>query len=99
MDPWSKGDYSWHIREALMVVEKPPEVNPPSSRVSGRVCLAIPRSKTLWWQNSGENCVIWVLLKCFGEGEIYRRKGASGGPPDQAARWCGPTLGHARRPP
>ena len=37
MDPWSKGDYSRHIREVLMVVEKPPEVNPPSGRVSGQV--------------------------------------------------------------
>ena len=33
MDPWSKGDYSWLIREALMVVERFPEVIPPSGRV------------------------------------------------------------------
>src|SRR4051812_40200565 len=30
MDPWSKVDYSRHIREASMVMEKLPEVNPPS---------------------------------------------------------------------
>src|SRR3954468_20528961 len=36
MDARSKGDYSRHIREALMVVEKLPEVNPPSDRVSDR---------------------------------------------------------------
>ena len=33
MDPWSKGEYSEHIHEALMVVEKLLEVNPPSNRV------------------------------------------------------------------
>ena len=31
MDPWSKEDYSRHIREALMVVEKLSEVNPSSA--------------------------------------------------------------------
>src|SRR4051812_30833762 len=30
MDPWSKVDYSRLIREALVVVEKLPEVDPPS---------------------------------------------------------------------
>ena len=34
MDPWSKVDYSWHIREASMAMEKLPEVNPPSGMVS-----------------------------------------------------------------
>src|SRR4051794_11125869 len=41
MDPWSKGDYSRHIREASMVVEKLPEINPPSGRVSGRGLMAL----------------------------------------------------------
>ena len=43
----SKGDYSRHIREALMVVEKLPEVNPPSGRVSGQVRRAIPILESL----------------------------------------------------
>ena len=34
MDPWSKVDYSRHIRDASMAMEKLPEVNPPSGRVS-----------------------------------------------------------------
>ena len=42
MDPWSKGDYSRHIHEALMVVEKIPEVNPPSGRVPGQVRRVVP---------------------------------------------------------
>src|SRR3954471_8877212 len=33
MDPWSKVDYSRFIREASMVVEKLPEVIPPSGSV------------------------------------------------------------------
>src|SRR4051812_29766486 len=36
MDPWSKADYSWHIREASMAMEGLPEVVPPSSRVRGK---------------------------------------------------------------
>jgi len=42
MDPWSKGDYSRHIWEPLMVVEKLPEINPSSGRVLGRRLLALP---------------------------------------------------------
>src|ERR1041385_6932683 len=41
MDPWSKWDYLWHIREASMVVEKLPEVNPSSDRVPGRGLLVL----------------------------------------------------------
>ena len=46
MDPWSKGDYSWCIPEAIMVMERPPEVNPLSRRVPGQLLLAIPKSKS-----------------------------------------------------
>src|SRR3954471_19007558 len=42
MDPWSKGDYSRIIREASMVVEKIPVAILHSSRVPGRVLLALP---------------------------------------------------------
>src|SRR3954466_3992790 len=35
MDPWSKVDYSQHIREASMEMEGLSEVIPPSSRVPG----------------------------------------------------------------
>ena len=35
MDPWSKVDYSRRIPEVIMVMEKPPEVNPPSGSVPG----------------------------------------------------------------
>src|SRR4051812_44343853 len=42
MDPWSKVDYSRHIREASMVVERSPEVNPPSGRVPRSGLLELP---------------------------------------------------------
>ena len=42
MDPWSKVDYSWHIREASMEMEGLPELNPPSDRVLGKNHLAAP---------------------------------------------------------
>src|ERR1043165_7815453 len=40
MDPWSKVDYSRHIREASMSMEGLPEVIPPSGRVPGQLLLA-----------------------------------------------------------
>jgi hypothetical protein len=54
MDPWSKVDYSRHIREASMVVEKLPEVIPPSGRVPGRGLLMLPILGALWRRNRGE---------------------------------------------
>ena len=36
MDPWSKGDYSWRNPEAIVVMEEPPEINPPSGKVPDR---------------------------------------------------------------
>lgn len=51
MDSWSKEDYSRHVREAPMVVEKLPEVNPPSGRVPGRGLLI---SEALRRRNDGE---------------------------------------------
>ncbi|KAE8820784.1 hypothetical protein D1007_01093 [Hordeum vulgare] len=51
MDSWSKEDYSRHIWEASMAVEKLPEVNPPSGRVTGRGLLTLP---ALEKQNDGE---------------------------------------------
>ena len=54
MDPWSKVDYSRHIREASMVVEKLPEVIPPSGRVPGRSLLMLPILEARWRRNRGE---------------------------------------------
>src|SRR4051812_2813210 len=54
MDPWSKVDYPRLIREASMVVEKLPEVNPPSGRVPGQGLLAAPILEARRWRNRGE---------------------------------------------
>src|SRR3954468_20373406 len=54
MDPWSKVEYSRHILEASMAMEKLPEVNPPSGRVSGQGLLAAPILKRRWrWNKEG----------------------------------------------
>src|SRR4051812_19863297 len=87
MDPWSKGDYSRHIPEAIMVMEGPPEVNPPSGKVLGQLLLAIPRSESRW-RNSGQNHVTGLLSRVFGARGKYRPKGdPRGAPLAQAARW------------
>ncbi|KAE8806322.1 hypothetical protein D1007_17477 [Hordeum vulgare] len=54
MDSWSKEDYSRHVREASMAVEKLPKVNTPSGKVPGRGLLTLLISEALWRQNNGE---------------------------------------------
>ena len=46
MDPWSKVDYSRHIREASMGVDGLPEVVLPSGRVPRQRLLAAPVLET-----------------------------------------------------
>src|SRR4051812_8250109 len=88
MDPWSKRDYSRHIREALMVVEKLPEINPPSGRVPGQVRLVISICELQRRRNSGENCETEDRLRVFRSGDKYRLKeGTGGGPTGQAGPW------------
>jgi len=81
MDPWSKVDYSWLIREALMVVEKLPEIDPPSGRVPGQGLLAIPISGSRRRWNTGENQDMECLPRVFRTGCKYRPKGGTGGGP------------------
>ena len=54
MDSWSKEDYSRHVREVSMAVEKLPEINPPYGRVPGRGLLTLPISEALRRRNDGE---------------------------------------------
>src|ERR1044071_9883292 len=81
MDPWSKVDYSRFIREASMVVEKLPEVIPPSGRVPGRGLLVLPvlESRRRW--NRGEIAKKGSVPKGFSSRGINRRKGAARGGP------------------
>src|ERR1041385_6684710 len=100
MDPWSKVDYSRFIREASMVVEKIPEVNPPSGRVPGRGLLVLPILEARRWRNRDEIAKKGSVFRGFGARGKYRRRGQPGGPPGvQAAPWRGPTLGSAGRAP
>src|SRR3954469_11682078 len=99
MDPWSKGDYSRHIPEVIMVMERPPEVNPPSGRVSGQLLLAIPRSESRRRQNSGRNRVTGLLSRVFGARGKYRPKGSLRGvPPVRATRAPGWGVSPLRAP-
>src|ERR1041385_2958101 len=79
MDPWSKVDYSRFIREASMVVEKIPEVVPPSGRVLGRGLLVLPILEARQRQNRGEIAKKGSSFWGFASRRIYGRRGASRG--------------------
>src|SRR4051812_50111345 len=97
MDTWSKVDYSQIIREASMVVEKLPEVNPPSGRVPGRGLLVLPMLEARRWWNRGEIAKKGSVFGGFGSRDKYRRRGAvEGHQGGQAPRWR--DLGWGRTP-
>ena len=82
MDPWSKVDYSRIIREASMVEEKLPEVNPPPDRVLGRGLLALPILEARRRRKRGEIAKKGSFLR---PPPMARHQGAwapSGGPLD-----------------
>src|SRR4051812_46692829 len=77
MDPWSKVDYSWHIGEASMTMERFPEVNPPSGRVSRQRLLAAPILKWQQRRNREEIRRKGSLPRVSAMGAKYWRKGAA----------------------
>ena len=79
MDPWSKVDYSRHIREAFMEMEGLPEVIPPSGRVPGQRLLAAPILKRWRRRYREENGNSRSILGVSSEGTKYRPKGAPRG--------------------
>src|SRR4051812_40646489 len=79
MDPWSKVDYSRHIREASMAMEGLPEVNPPSGRVPGQRLLAAPILKWRRQRNREEIGKKGSLPRVSTTGAKYRWKGQPGG--------------------
>src|ERR1041385_3231602 len=81
MDPWSKVDYSRFIREASLVVEKLPEVVPPSGRVPGRGLLVLPILEARRRRNRGEITKKGSVPKGFSSQGINWRRGASRGVP------------------
>src|SRR4051812_29821231 len=81
IDPWSKVDYSRFIREASMVVEKLPEVVPPSGRVPGRGLLVLLILEAQRWRNRGEIVKKGSVFGGFVSRRLYGRRGQPGGPP------------------
>src|SRR6187399_2270814 len=79
MNPWSKGDYSQLIREASMVVERPPVVILPSGRVPGRVLLVLPILEARWRRNRDEIAKKGSVLEGFGTRAKYMPKGVTRG--------------------
>src|SRR3954471_21336368 len=92
MDPWSKVYYSRIIREASMVEEKLPEVDPPSGRVPGRGLLTLPILEARRRWNRGEIAKKGYVFERIPSRRIYRGRGAARG----ATRCLG---GHLARPP
>src|SRR3954463_2154077 len=74
-------DYSRFIREASMVVEKLPEVVPPSGRVPGRGLLVLPILEARRRWNRGDITKKGSIIEGFGTSGIYRRRGAARGGP------------------
>src|SRR3954468_7390948 len=56
-NPWSKGDYSWHIREASMAMDGLPKGVPPSGRVPGQLLQAAPilKRRRRWYREENRN--------------------------------------------
>src|SRR3954464_4789092 len=79
MDPRSKVDYSRIIREASMVEEKLPEVDPPSGRVLGRGLLTLPILEARQRRNRGKIAKKGSVFGRIPSQRIYRRRGASRG--------------------
>src|SRR3954467_11151241 len=80
MDPWFKGGYSRHTREASMALEGLPEVVPPSARVPGKLLLAAPilkRWRRRYREEFGNNRSILGVSSARAK---YRPKGAPRGP-------------------
>ena len=71
--------------EASVVEGKLPEVDPPSGRVPGRVLLVLPILEARRRRNRGEIAKKGSVFRVFGAKEIYRRRGAAGGPPGSAS--------------
>src|SRR3954468_12495266 len=79
MDPWSKVDYSRHIREASMVEEKLSEVDPPSGRVPGRVLTVLPILEARRQRNRGEIAKLGSVIRVSQSRGINRRRGEARG--------------------
>src|ERR1043165_3207649 len=83
MDPWSKGDYSRHIREASMAMGGLSEGVPPSGRVPGQLLQEASILKRQRRRYRGEFAEKRSILGVSTPRAKYRRRGAPGGPTSQ----------------
>src|SRR3954463_13960804 len=83
MDPWSKGDYSRHIREASMAMEGLPEGVYPSGRVPEQLLQAGPILKRRRRRKREGFAKKGSVSKGFRTRGKYRRKGGPRGPTGQ----------------
>src|SRR3954466_5125221 len=82
-DPWSKGYYSRHIREASMAMDGLPKGVSPSGRVPKQLLQAAPILKRRRRRNREEFA---KKGSCLGVSTLrgkYRRRGATRGPTGQ----------------
>src|SRR3954466_6417971 len=79
-DPWSKGNYSRHIREASMAMDGLPEGVSPSGRVPEQLLQAAPILKRRRRRYREVFAKIRSVLGVFTLRAKYRRRGAPGGP-------------------
>src|ERR1041384_5648249 len=82
-DPWSKGDYSRHVREASMAMDGLPEGVSPSGRVPEQLLQAAPILKRRRRRNREEFAKRGSILGVSTPRGKYRRRGASRGPTRQ----------------
>src|ERR1044072_2831007 len=82
-DPWSKGDYSQHIREVSMAMDGLPEGVSPSSRVPEQLLQAAPILKRRQRRNREGFAKKVSCLGVSAPRGKYRRRGASRGPTGQ----------------
>src|SRR4051812_39015230 len=98
MDPWSKVDYSRHIREASMAMEGLSEVIPPSGRVPGQRLLAALILKRRWRRYREEIGKRTSILGISSSGGKYRQRGAvRGSKREPGAPWRVLGLGRTTR--
>src|SRR4051812_10141987 len=100
MDPWSKVDYSRHIREASMGVDGLPEVVPPSGRMPRQRLLAAPILKRRRRRYREEIEKRTSILGVSSMRAIYRRRvAARGSTRESCAPWRALPLGRATKAP
>src|SRR3954466_6039677 len=79
-NPWSKGDYSRHIREASMAMDGLPEGVSPSGRVPGQLLQLAPILKRQRRRNREVIAKNGSILGVSTPRSKYRRRGVSRGP-------------------